>query len=98
MIVGTERCLREADGPVSMARGQYPQCAHARKGGRPWVHLERTGEPVRSPKIRSVEMDSVDTVGMKNAEESKPDNTKNWHYERKHFEILVSEISMKCKN
>ena len=37
-----------------MARGQYQQCAHRWKGGRTLVHLERAGEPVRSPKIISV--------------------------------------------
>ena len=30
--------------------------------------------------------------------ESPRDYTKNWHCERKHFEILVPEISMKWKN
>ena len=34
---------------------------------------------------------------MKNPEESKADYMKKWHYERKHFEILVSEIFMKWK-
>ena len=37
-------------------------------------------------------------VGMKNIEESKSDQEKNWLWERKHFEIPVSETSVKWKN
>ena len=37
-------------------------------------------------------------VGVKNLEESRPDFTKNWRYEKKHFQILVSEISTTWKN
>ena len=37
-------------------------------------------------------------VGMKNLEESMSDLKKNWLWERKHFEILVSETSMKWTN
>ena len=34
-------------------------------------------------------------MGMKNLEESRLNFTKNWLNEKKHFEILASEISMK---
>ena len=37
-------------------------------------------------------------VGMKNLKESMFDLKKNWLWERKHFEILVSETSMKRTN
>ena len=36
-------------------------------------------------------------MGMKNLEESRPDFTKNWPNEKKHFENLASEISMSQK-
>ena len=35
---------------------------------------------------------------MHNPEEGKGDVTKNWLNERKQFEILTSEVSMKWKN
>ena len=37
-------------------------------------------------------------MDIKNLEESKPDFAKNWLNEKKHFEILASEMSMKWKN
>ena len=38
-----------------------------------------------------LEMDSAN-CGYEESEESKPDYTKNWRYEKKHFEILVSGL------
>ena len=54
VTVGTEKVSAGSGGARVMARGQYQQCAHGWKGGRTLVHVERTGEPVRSPKITSV--------------------------------------------
>ena len=52
VIVDTEKVLREADGSVELVLGKT---ARGWKGVRTVVRLEcRSGEPVRSPKIRSV--------------------------------------------
>ena len=48
--------------------------------------------------IRIIWKWTVSIVGMKNLEESRPDFTKNCFNEKKHFEILASEVSMKWKN
>ena len=53
VIVGTEKVSTGSGWLRVKARGEYQQCAHRWKGGRFWVHLERAGEAVRSPKITS---------------------------------------------
>ena len=40
----------------------------------------------------------VPTKATKNLEESRPDYTKNWRYEKKHIDILVSGLFMEWKN
>ena len=52
MIVGTEKVSSGSRWACVKARGQYQQCTHGWKVV-PWLRLERTGEPVRSPNITS---------------------------------------------
>ena len=56
------------------------------------------GEFQRQAHSHRLELDSINCVGMKNLEETRPDFSNTWRSEKNHFETLVSEISMNWKN